>query len=92
MERKEALPDELFSREEVLGGLPAKRAATLLFLIESRTAHLVEQSRRAMEFSLTEEAPGGGEFKCSGRRRPPGGPEVRVHLPVGPGYPGGVRP
>jgi len=56
MERTEKSPDELFSREEALGGLPAKRAATLLFLIESRTAHLVDQSRRAMEFSLTEEA------------------------------------
>jgi len=49
-------PDELFSRDEVLGGLPAKRAATLLFLIESRTAHLVDQSRRAMEIFPTEEA------------------------------------
>lgn len=48
--------DELFTREEALGGLPAKRAATLLFLIESRTAHLVDQSRRAMEIFLTEEA------------------------------------
>ena len=56
MERTEKSPDELFSREEALGGLPAKRAATLLFLIESRTAHLVDQSRRAMEFSITEEA------------------------------------
>ncbi len=50
------MSDELFSREEALGGLPAKRATTLLFLIESRTAHLVDQSRRAMEFSLTEES------------------------------------
>jgi len=49
-------PDELFTREEVLGGLPAKRAATLLFLIESRTAHLSDQSRRALEFYLTEAA------------------------------------
>lgn len=48
-------PDELFTRDEVLGGLPAKRAATLLFLIESRTAHLVDQSRRALEIFLTEE-------------------------------------
>ena len=30
--------DELISREEVLGGLPAKRANTILFLIESRMA------------------------------------------------------
>ncbi|MFQ5657209.1 MAG: hypothetical protein ACE5G5_06685 [Candidatus Methylomirabilales bacterium] len=49
-------PDELFTREEALGGLPAKRATTLLFLIESRTAHLVDQSRRAMEFFVTEES------------------------------------
>ena len=49
-------PDELFTRDEVLGGLPARRAATLLFLIESRTAHLTDQSRRAMEFFLSEEA------------------------------------
>lgn len=47
--------DELFTREEALGGMPARRAATLLFLIESRTAHLEEQSRRAREIFLTEE-------------------------------------
>ncbi|MCC5645536.1 hypothetical protein LC607_21825 [Nostoc sp. CHAB 5824] len=46
--------DELISREEVLGGLPAKRANTILFLIESRTAQLVVRSR--VEFSLTEQA------------------------------------
>ncbi|HEU4341962.1 MAG TPA: hypothetical protein VFU31_10360 [Candidatus Binatia bacterium] len=49
-------PDELFTRDEVLGGLPARRAATLLFLVESRTAHLADQSRRAMDFFLSEEA------------------------------------
>ena len=43
--------DELISREEVLEGLPAKRANTLLFLIESRTAQIVARSR--VEFSLT---------------------------------------
>ncbi|MCU0534466.1 MAG: hypothetical protein MUD14_11300 [Hydrococcus sp. Prado102] len=46
--------DDLISREEVLAGLPARRAQTLLFLIESRTAHLVARSR--VEFSLTESA------------------------------------
>lgn len=45
--------DELISREEVLGGLPAKRANTILFLIESRTAQIVARSR--VEFSLTEQ-------------------------------------
>lgn len=46
--------DELISREEVLAGLPAKRANTLLFLIESRTAHIAARSQ--VEFSLTEAA------------------------------------
>jgi amino acid permease len=41
-------------REELLAGRPTKRADTLLFLIESRTAHLVARSRRAMEQFVTE--------------------------------------
>jgi hypothetical protein len=45
--------DELISREEVLAGLPARRANTLLFLIESRTAQIV--ARSLVEFSLTEQ-------------------------------------
>lgn len=44
--------DKLISREEILAGLPAKRASTLLFLIENRTAHLAERSQ--LDFSLTE--------------------------------------
>jgi amino acid permease len=35
------------SREELLNGLPARRAGTILFAIESRTAHLMAQSRQA---------------------------------------------
>jgi amino acid permease len=50
------MTEELFTREEALAGLPARRARTLLFLIESRTAHIVAQSRQAMERFLTEEA------------------------------------
>ena len=46
--------DELISREEVLARLPAKRANTLLFLIESRTAQIAARSR--LEFSFTEKA------------------------------------
>ncbi|NMG07805.1 hypothetical protein [Brasilonema sp. UFV-L1] len=46
--------EELISREEVLAGFPARRANTLLFLIESRTAQIVARSR--VEFSLTEQA------------------------------------
>jgi amino acid permease len=48
--------DDLFTREEVLAGLPARRASTLLFLIESRTAHMVARSRQAMERFLSEGA------------------------------------
>ena len=48
--------DELITREEILTSLPARRASTLLFLIESRTAHMVAQSRQAMEIFLTKEA------------------------------------
>ena len=48
--------DALFSREEVLAGAaPTKRAQTLLFLIESRTAHIVARSRQAMERFASEE-------------------------------------
>jgi amino acid permease/predicted transcriptional regulator len=41
-------------RKELLAGLPTRRADTVLFLIESRTAHLVARSRRAMEQFVTE--------------------------------------
>jgi hypothetical protein len=44
--------DELISKEEILAGLPARRANTLLFSIESRTAQLAARSQ--VEFSLTE--------------------------------------
>ena len=49
------MTQNLFTREEIMAGLPARRARTLLFLIESRTAHIVAQSRQAMERFLTEE-------------------------------------
>ena len=45
-----------FSRDELMGGLPARRASTLLFAIESRTAHLVVRSREAMASYLSERA------------------------------------
>lgn len=38
----------LLTREELLGGLPARRASTLLFAIESRTARLLHESRGAV--------------------------------------------
>jgi hypothetical protein len=56
IEKADMTSDKLISREEVLAGLPARRASTLLFLIESRIAHMVAQSRRVMEIFLTEEA------------------------------------
>ena len=37
-----------FSREQLLQGMPSRRASTLLFAIESRTALLVSRDRRAM--------------------------------------------
>jgi len=49
-------PDELFTRDEALGGLPARRAAALLFHIEGRVAHLADQSRRAGDFLASEAA------------------------------------
>jgi hypothetical protein len=48
--------EELFDRERLLGGLPARRAATLLFLIESRTARLTAQARVAMQRFVTSDA------------------------------------
>jgi amino acid permease len=42
------------SRDELLGGLPARRASSLLYAIENRTAQLVARSRRAMATYETE--------------------------------------
>ena len=49
---------QVFSRERILEGdrPPTKRANTLLFHLESRTAHLVARSQVAMQKFLTEEA------------------------------------
>ena len=41
--------DDFLSRDEVLGGLPAKRAQTLLYLIENRVGLLKAKSNRAMD-------------------------------------------
>jgi amino acid permease len=46
--------DLLFDRDEVLAGLPNKRADTLLFLIETRTAHLMARARRDAQPFVTE--------------------------------------
>jgi amino acid permease len=43
-----------FSRDQLLGGMPARRASALLFAIESRTALLVARERRAMATFETE--------------------------------------
>src|SRR5260370_40902251 len=56
MEGEGTMPtdDELFTPAEVLGGFSAKRAHLLLFQIESRTAHLMLQSRHTVDLYLTE--------------------------------------
>jgi amino acid permease len=46
----------MFSRSEVLGGMPARRAASTIFAIENRTARLVVRSRRAVERYVSERA------------------------------------
>jgi amino acid permease len=46
---------ELFTREKALGGLPAKRARVLLFLIESRAAHRAAREREIPTLLLAPE-------------------------------------
>ncbi len=48
--------DDFLSKEDILAGLPAKRARTLLFLIENRVGLLAEKSRRAMDPFFDESA------------------------------------
>ncbi len=63
-----------FSRDELLHGLPAKRASTLLFAIESRTARLVARDRRAMatfETDTTEAEKEGAFMAALGEGRTP---------------------
>jgi amino acid permease len=45
---------DLLSRDEVLGGLPARRASTLVFAIESRTAEVMLRARQAVTRLATE--------------------------------------
>lgn len=42
-----------FSPDELMRGLPGKRASTILFAIESRTAHLLLESQQATAYYLT---------------------------------------
>ena len=63
-----------FSRDELLRGLPAKRASTLLFAIENRTALLVARDRRAMatfETDATEAEKEGAFMSALGEGRTP---------------------
>lgn len=48
------MSERAFSRAEVVAGLPARRATTLLFAIEGRTSRLLARSRTAMATYLTE--------------------------------------
>ena len=52
------MPDEpsFFSGVDLLDGLPSRRAGTILFAIESRSAQLVSQSRQALASYLTEKS------------------------------------
>jgi len=50
-----------FTREELLGSRSPRRATTLLFAIESRTAHLVARTPRAVPIVLSEQAARRGE-------------------------------
>ncbi|HXH84828.1 MAG TPA: hypothetical protein VNN07_18110 [Candidatus Tectomicrobia bacterium] len=74
-------PGDLFTREEALGGLPARRAASLLFLLESRTAFLADRSRRAGDFLASEEMERERDLAfleaLSGGREPPVRPTIR---------------
>lgn len=42
------MSSEFFSRDEVLGGLPSRRASTVLFSVEAHAAHLNARAQRAM--------------------------------------------
>jgi hypothetical protein len=44
----------VFTRESVLAGMPARRASTLLFAIENRSALVAARARRAMARFETE--------------------------------------
>ena len=72
---------DLFSREEALGGLPARRARTLLFLIESRAGRLAGQDQRAMDRYCTEETAAAQELACltafAEGREPPHEPTIQ---------------
>jgi len=74
-------PDELFTRDEVLGGLPARRAASTLFLIESRAAYLADQSHHATDFLVSEDAARRRDLvfleAFSGGREPPVKPTIQ---------------
>ncbi len=51
------MSDELFSREEVLDGLPGAQAKRRLFWIETHTAYMVFEARQAINRFLGEESP-----------------------------------
>jgi amino acid permease len=46
----------MFTRDELLGGLSARRATTALFAIENRTAHLMATAPQAVPIVLSERA------------------------------------
>src|SRR3990172_1016339 len=54
----DSMPDEasFFSGLDLLDGLPSRRAGTIFYAIEGRTAQLVSQSRQALASYLTEKS------------------------------------
>jgi len=50
------MSSDFFSRDEVLGGLPSRRASTVLFSIEAHAAHLNARAQRAMARFETRQA------------------------------------
>src|SRR5919201_4483056 len=77
--------NELFSREEALGGLPARRASFLLFLIESRTTRMAAHSRQANERGDARQICRGNRRSASSDNAPCSlSPHSVVHGPLSP--------
>ena len=73
--------DNFLSKDEILGGMPAKRARTLLFLIENRVGLLKARSNRAMDPFFTQETAQDMDMAFleafSTGREPPAPPNIR---------------
>jgi amino acid permease len=72
---------QVFSRANVMGGMPARRSGTLLYAIENRTALLAARARRAMARFETEQTTAEKERLFFGAladgRNPPNPPRIQ---------------